>query len=274
MPTTANKGYNTPAYNTLVGTWGTGSGGLNETFGIQDNNLGGVASVSLSNANVTLSSAQAQNLVIKLSGTLLANVTVYSPIVGFCIVENNTSGAYTVTWQANFGSGNIGSGLTLGQGARTFLVSDTSAGVRVVDTGSVPSGTRTVYYQASAPTGWSQVTSYNDYAFRVVSGTGGGATTLSRGFSAGMGSINVDGHAITISEMPSHNHLDSGHAHSIGQSVAIAGGSSWLAPYQNNSAGSTGIGYANIGNTGGDSAHVHSLTIGISYLDLIICQRN
>jgi len=161
MPSSTNKGYTQPTYNSEVGTWGTD---INTNFsGIVDSNLGGVASISLSNANVTLSSAQAQNLVIKLSGTLSTNVIISSPIVGFCIVENNTSGAHTVTWQANFGSGNIGSGFVLGQGSRTFLVSDTSAGARTVVSGVLVSGTITTFYQASAPPGWTQVTFYNDY---------------------------------------------------------------------------------------------------------------
>lgn len=38
----------------------------------------------------------------------------------------------------------------------------------------IPSGTIMVFYQSSAPTGWTQNTSHNDKALRVVSGTGGG----------------------------------------------------------------------------------------------------
>jgi hypothetical protein len=37
-----------------------------------------------------------------------------------------------------------------------------------------PSGTVLLFYQAAAPTGWTQVTTQNNKALRVVSGTGGG----------------------------------------------------------------------------------------------------
>ena len=47
------------------------------------------------------------------------------------------------------------------------------------------SGTVSLYYQSSAPTGWTQVTSLNDYALRLVSssgGTTGGTTAFSTVF--------------------------------------------------------------------------------------------
>merc|ERR1712093_615742 len=37
----------------------------------------------------------------------------------------------------------------------------------------VPSGATMLFYQSSAPTGWTQVTNQNNKALRVVSGTGG-----------------------------------------------------------------------------------------------------
>lgn len=40
---------------------------------------------------------------------------------------------------------------------------------------SFPSGTKLLFYQATAPIGWTQVTTQNDKALRVVSGLGGGS---------------------------------------------------------------------------------------------------
>lgn len=40
--------------------------------------------------------------------------------------------------------------------------------------GIIPAGTVMVFFQAAAPTGWTQVTTQNDKALRVVSGAGGG----------------------------------------------------------------------------------------------------
>lgn len=52
--------------------------------------------------------------------------------------------------------------------------------------GIVPQGSRMVYFQASAPTGWAQVTTstLNNAMMRVVSGTGGGT-----GGTTGFGSV-------------------------------------------------------------------------------------
>lgn len=271
MPSSANKGYTQPAFNTEVGTWGTD---LNTNFsGIVDNNLGGVSSVSLSNVNVTLTSTQAQNLVIKLSGTLLTNVVVSSPNIGFCIVENNTTGAFTVTWQANFGAGAVGSGLVLGQGSRSFILSDTSAGARTADSGIVPSGTKTTFFQAAAPTGWTQVTTLNDYLPRIINGTGGGSSA-GTGFSSVNASVTTAGHTLTIAEMPSHNHTDSGHTHSLGIN-GVSGGAGGSGYFVGNvPAYTSGTGTANISSTGGGGSHSHGLSLNISYLDMILCSRN
>lgn len=187
MPTTANKGYSTPSFNSQVGLWGTVD--LNGNSQILDNNLGGVASISLSNTNVTLTSTQAQNLNIFLTGTLLANVTVTTPCIGFFFIVNNTTGNFAVSLQANFGSGNVGSALVVPQGMRLFIACDTTNGVQLAAapaTGA-PVGALQAYAGSSAPTGWllcyGQAISRTIYAalFAVVSttyGSGDGSTTF------------------------------------------------------------------------------------------------
>lgn len=42
------------------------------------------------------------------------------------------------------------------------------------DPSGFPAGTTAVFGQAAAPTGWTKLTTYNNYALRLVSGTGGG----------------------------------------------------------------------------------------------------
>ena len=77
-----------------------------------------------------------------------------------------------------------------------------------------PNGTRMLFYQSSAPTGWNQITSVNDRVIRVVSGPGG-----STGGSWSISGLNVLGHTLSVSEMPSHDHTgststDGYHSHS------------------------------------------------------------
>jgi microcystin-dependent protein len=94
MTTTTNRGYSTPATGTQNGIWG--SDDLNPNFTLIDKNLGGVASVALTNSNVTLSSSEYANGTIKFTGTLAANVTVTFPTVsGWWTVINNCSAANT-----------------------------------------------------------------------------------------------------------------------------------------------------------------------------------
>jgi hypothetical protein len=125
MPTTANKGYSVPTTGTESGTWGTD---LNtNTFAVIDTNLGGVTSIALSNAPVTLSAAQAQNLILRLTGTLTGAVAVTTPCLGLTLVENATTGAFAVTIANGFGTP-----VTVTQGHRTSVITDATNGPRIV----------------------------------------------------------------------------------------------------------------------------------------------
>jgi len=65
----------------------------------------------------------------------------------------------------------------------------------------VPDNTRMIFYQAAAPLGWLQVTTINDRLLRVSSAIGG---TLGGDWEiTGMVAI---GHALTVAEMPVHDH--------------------------------------------------------------------
>lgn len=59
--------------------------------------------------------------------------------------------------------------------------------------GLITSGTKAVFFQAAAPTGWTQDAANNDAALRVVSGSGGG-TGGSQGFAT-------------------HTHVETSHSH-------------------------------------------------------------
>lgn len=69
----------------------------------------------------------------------------------------------------------------------------------------IPSGSRMVFYQAAAPTGWTQVTGIDNRSMRVVDGTGGG-TGGSVGFSTLFARTATDAHTLTSAEMPVHDH--------------------------------------------------------------------
>jgi hypothetical protein len=133
-----------------------------------------------------------------------------------------------------------------------------------------PSGTVMLFFQASAPTGFTQVTTQNNKALRIVSGTGGGtggSVNFTTAFSDKSGSLSgatVGGTTLTTSQMPSHNHSLSGSGAS-GGNVTKSGGT----------------GTFNTGSTGGNASHTHSITGGsvdfdleVEYIDVIIASRD
>ena len=76
-----------------------------------------------------------------------------------------------------------------------------------------PSGTKMVFVQQNAPTGWTKFTTHNDVALRVISGnTGGTYVSGSGSFSAtfAMNRATTGGavvqHTLTTAQIPSHRH--------------------------------------------------------------------
>lgn len=75
---------------------------------------------------------------------------------------------------------------------------------------SFPQGTKLLFPQATAPTGWTIDNSFHDRVIRTVSGAQatGGAT----GGSWTISGLTVQGHALTVNEMPRHGHPTRIHA--------------------------------------------------------------
>jgi len=95
---------------------------------------------------------------------------------------------------------------------RTLTLSDLGYSAPV----SFPSGTVMVFYQASAPTSWTQVTTNNDKGLRVVSGTGGG-TGGTHAFSSPPSTAHTHSFSdssSTTSSAGAHSHTGASHTHS------------------------------------------------------------
>jgi hypothetical protein len=144
--------------------------------------------------------------------------------------------------------------------------------------GLIPTGSVMMFFQAAAPTGWTQSTGHNDKALRVVSGTGGGSggstafstawTNISHSHSNG--SLSAAAHTLTIAEMPSHTH-------NVVNTLLADNG-----PSGGTAAGQTETTITTTG-TGGGGSHSHSIsgstasdsmTHAPHYVDVIICSRN
>ena len=169
-----------------------------------------------------------------------------------------------------------------------------------------PSGTKMLFQQTAAPTGWTKDVVHNDKALRVVSGIAGSGGTgafstifdsnrTSSGTTAG-GSISnttaggtVGSTTLTSSQMPSHRHRVWGLA---GGPIAIVG--SQTRSFMGGQSGNwtDGFGGEHVENTGGGSSHNHSFTgsshghtftgsshthtldMRVQYVDLIIATKD
>jgi hypothetical protein len=111
--------------------------------------ISGTTTLSLSNSNVILTvptfpsytdpptvSTSAQNLRLYLTGTLLANLTIFIPstIGGFWIIDDATSGSFTVTIKTT-AVGSVGVNSVQG---KTLTVFSNGTNIRLADSGNIP----------------------------------------------------------------------------------------------------------------------------------------
>jgi hypothetical protein len=189
---------------------------LADTFGAgyQSISIAGSANVTLTTADAD-PSTQSSNKVVELTGTLTGNVYVFIPAVeSNYTIFNNTAGSFTVNvaptghaanlvgivqgghtivynnadnkvvdiFGGTLGSPKILTNLTVSSTVMTAAnghitgASYTGNGSTLTNVSSIPSGTKAVFFQASAPSGWTQDTTaaLNEAALRIVVGSGGG----------------------------------------------------------------------------------------------------
>ena len=155
-----------------------------------------------------------------------------------------------------------------------------SSGDDVID--NFPAGTKMVFVQAAAPSGWAIDATKNDRVLRVNSASGGavgGSWTLS--------GISVNGHTLSIAEMPQHQHkmfVDGyvGYTNSPGAASYISEGGygrgqDWA--YDMTATGGAGTPDTGVNElVGGGGSHTHGVTLGDSwrpsYVDSIICTKS
>lgn len=147
-------------------------------------------------------------------------------------------------------------------------------------------GTSMLFRQTAAPTGWTKVTTYNDYALRIVSGAAstGGSVAFTTAFASQSvsGSIanttaggTVGSTTLSTGEMPSHTHTITI------QDLYSSPSSSYPAKGENGQPTATSVA-SNA--TGGGGSHTHSfsgtahnhsftgtaINLAVQYVDVII----
>ena len=177
--------------------------------------------------------------------------------------------------------------VTLTSSGVTF--SGDSSTLNSIYDGGFAQNARSLMFRSSAPTGWSQITTHNNKAFRVVSGTGAGSGG-SNDFTSAFASRNVAGNApVTTTFNVGPTSLDSNTTvqHSHPYNGGANSSSNCSGPYpQAPSVGVAGPGGPSSGNAGSGTAHNHGTshsstggsvdsTVGfsVSYCDVIICNH-
>jgi hypothetical protein len=132
------------------------------------------------------------------------------------------------------------------------------------------SGTRLLFQQATAPTGWTRITTFDDAALRVVSGavSSGGSVAFSTAFAIQSVGGSVGTTTLSTSEIPSHTH-------NAGSTVVAAPGSGKSAI----NVRAADAGGSATSATGGGSSHSHSFTgtninLAVRYVDVIIAAKD
>ena len=155
----------------------------------------------------------------------------------------------------------------------------------------IPAGTRMLFQQTAAPTGWVKQTTYDNYALRVVSGTAttGGTVAFTTAFTSYSVAIagttgnkaaggTVANHTLSNARIPSHTHSYT-KVNSSGTKVAsTTKGVAHFTSAAANSGASGGSQAHNHGFTGSNHNHSFSgsstVNVDVQYVDVIIATKS
>lgn len=164
-------------------------------------------------------------------------------------------------------------------------------------------GTSMLFFNATAPTGWTKQTTHNDKAIRLVSGTPSSGGTSP--FSTVFGLITTAGFTLTSTHMPAHTHSLSGafaftgttgaggdHSHQYndkqrsGTTTRDSSGSQSVNTGEDDDSRTTGLSgththafsgdvtlSGNTGSAGSGASHAHAIELRVQYVDAIICNK-
>ncbi len=190
-------------------------------------------------------------------------ITSSASITGNAATATNISGGAVGQIHVQTAAGVTGF-ISVGTAGQVLTSNGASALPTMQTAGSFASGTRLVFAQTAAPTGWTKDVTNNDAALRVVSGAAstGGATAFSTVFSAnGLASSAI---ALTIAQTPSHNH-----------SAGVPGGNQSPGQWDPNGLGFWfDYGGVSTDYRGSNASHSHTTTMQLKYVDTIIATKD
>jgi hypothetical protein len=285
-----------------AGTWGTKT---NTNLNLVQQAVAGYESINVTTTSIALamsdgSISQARNAVINFAGTLsgATNITIPDNIEKVYIIKDATTHSGNgLTFKTVSGTG-----IALEEGKTHLAYSDgTNINQLTLDTlpgtAVIPSGTIMLFQQTAAPTGFTKLTSENNKALRVVSGTAstGGSNSFTDAFNSsktvsgttGSSSVSISGstasHTLSESEIPSHTH-DEGSRNEFGDtsSTTVGGcrniGAGSPAKRFKTFATGGGGGHSHGSGTLSGASHNHTFSdtfnLNVQYVDIILAQKD
>jgi hypothetical protein len=196
-------------------------------------------------------------------GTITGNLAVVGneTVTGTLGVTGVTTLASTLTGVLSAASGVVG---TVAPGTSgNVLTSNGTAWASSANPPPFAAGTKLIFPQAAAPTGWTKDTTaaINDSILRFVTGTGGGSGG-SVGVSTWAAQTATGSTALSVAQMPSHTHqrgADNPVAGLQGGNQGLVGNTSYTSPTTS---------------AGGGEGHTHTLSQSIKYYDSIIATKD
>jgi hypothetical protein len=198
--------------------------------------------------------------IVTTTGTqTLTNKTLTSPTINTPSISSPNISGTPFAPTATAGTNN-------GQIATTEFV--TSA----IAASPLPAGTRLLFQQTAAPTGWTKDTTHDNKALRVVSGTAGsgGSLSFTSVFTSQAVGGSVGSTTLSTAQSPSHTHPYYGYTGvtkgSTGTRVTTSGTTATVAATHTSGA------------TGGGGSHDHSfsgtaINLAVQYVDVIIATK-
>lgn len=142
----------------------------------------------------------------------------------------------------------------------------------------VPSGTKMLFYEAAAPTGWTKLTGVGNSAVKIVEdatgGTVGGTVNFSdvfKNLTSSSTTVTISGttggRAITIAQLAKHSHTLSIFGDQGSNGTNYTGRTK-------KSTDSTGSDQTHNHTFSGSQAHTHTVNIAVKYTNVIICKKD
>lgn len=163
----------------------------------------------------------------------------------------------------------------------------TTAAIALIPTPTteIPPGSKMLFQQTTAPTGWTKITTFDNAALRVVSGTA--SSGGSAGFTSAFSNQSVGATSLSAAQIPAHTHTFSGTTGGVGDHVhtytiiaaiggsSYTGGGSGLVTATTGGAGAHDHSYSGTTSSiGSGSTHTHSLNLAVQYVDIIIASKD